>query len=118
MAPAISGYVFAERHVAPGRGGVLPRYSSTVSRRLSVIFGIFEATGADVAHLGEEHSHRVLHVHGKGDKVVLVPLPPAARRRSCGRARYQGPFGRTDPAHASRHPDGPARCYPSVASAR
>jgi site-specific recombinase XerD len=41
---------------------------------------IFEATGADVEHLGEEHGHRVLRVHGKGDKVVLVPLPPAVAR--------------------------------------
>ena len=41
---------------------------------------IFEATGADVEHVGEEHSHRVLRVHGKGDKVVLVPLPPAVAR--------------------------------------
>ena len=41
---------------------------------------IFEATGANVEHLGEEHGHRVLRVHGKGDKVVLVPLPPAVAR--------------------------------------
>jgi site-specific recombinase XerD len=38
---------------------------------------IFEATGADIADLGEEHGHRVLRVCGKGTKVVLVPLPPA-----------------------------------------
>ncbi len=41
---------------------------------------IFEATGADIADLGEEHGHRVLRVCGKGTKVVLVPLPPAAGR--------------------------------------
>lgn len=41
---------------------------------------IFEATGANVEHLGEEHGHRVLRVHGKGDKVVLVPLAPAVAR--------------------------------------
>jgi integrase/recombinase XerD len=41
---------------------------------------IFEATGADVADLGEEHGHRVLRVCGKGTKVVLVPLPPAVGR--------------------------------------
>ena len=35
---------------------------------------IFEATGADIADLGEEHGHRVLRVCGKGSKVVLVPL--------------------------------------------
>src|ERR1035441_6095181 len=38
---------------------------------------IFEATGADIADLSEEHGHRVLRVRGKGTKVVLVPLPPA-----------------------------------------
>jgi integrase/recombinase XerD len=41
---------------------------------------IFEATGVTVADLGEEHGHRVLKVHGKGDKTVLVPLPPAVAR--------------------------------------
>lgn len=41
---------------------------------------IFEATGADIEALGESHGHRVLRVHGKGDKVVLVPLPPAVGR--------------------------------------
>jgi site-specific recombinase XerD len=41
---------------------------------------IFEATGADIADLGEEHGHRVLRVGGKGTKVALVPLPPAVGR--------------------------------------
>jgi integrase/recombinase XerD len=41
---------------------------------------IFEATGADIADLGEEHGHRVLRVCGKGTKIVLVPLPPAVCR--------------------------------------
>jgi len=41
---------------------------------------IFEACGASVADLGEEHGHRVLWVRGKGGKVVLVPLPPAVAR--------------------------------------
>jgi len=41
---------------------------------------IFEATGADIADLGDEHGHRVLRVCGKGTKVVLVPLPPAVGR--------------------------------------
>jgi site-specific recombinase XerD len=41
---------------------------------------IFEATGADITDLGEEHGHRVLRVCGKGSKVVLVPLPPAVGR--------------------------------------
>ncbi|GAA0224150.1 integrase [Cryptosporangium japonicum] len=41
---------------------------------------VFEATGANIADLGEEHGHRVLRVRGKGGKVVLVPLPPAVGR--------------------------------------
>ena len=41
---------------------------------------IFEAYGANIADLGEEHGHRVLKVRSKGDKVVLVPLPPAVAR--------------------------------------
>ena len=41
---------------------------------------IFEATGANIGDLGEEHGHRVLRVCGKGSKVVQVPLPPAASR--------------------------------------
>jgi len=41
---------------------------------------IFEATGSNIDDLGEEHGHRVLRVHGKGGKVVLVPLPPAVSR--------------------------------------
>ena len=41
---------------------------------------IFEACGANIADLGEEHGHRVLKVRGKGDKTVLVPLPPAVAR--------------------------------------
>ena len=47
---------------------------------------IFEATGADIADLGEEHGHRVLRVCGKGTKTVLVPLPPAVGRAIAHRA--------------------------------
>jgi len=58
---------------------------------------IFEATGANIGDLGEEHGHRVLKVHGKGDKTVLVPLPPAVNR-ALERAidgRTAGPILRT-----------------------
>ena len=55
---------------------------------------IFEATGANIGDLGEEHGHRVLRVCGKGTKVVLVPLPPAVGRaidRAIG-TRASGPI--------------------------
>jgi integrase/recombinase XerD len=55
---------------------------------------IFEATGAGIAGLGEEHGHRVLSVGGKGTKAARVPLPPAAGRaidRAAG-ARPGGPI--------------------------
>jgi integrase/recombinase XerD len=55
---------------------------------------IFETVGADIDDLGEEHGHRVLRVHGKGGKVVLVPLPPAVIRaidRAAGE-RTTGPL--------------------------
>ena len=55
---------------------------------------IFEATGADISDLGEEHGHRILRVCGKGTKVVLVPLPPAVGRaidRAVG-SRSSGPI--------------------------
>ena len=55
---------------------------------------IFEASGADIADLGDEHGHRVLRVCGKGAQVVLIPLPPAVGRaidRAIG-ARRSGPI--------------------------
>jgi integrase/recombinase XerD len=76
---------------------------------------IFEATGTDVADLGEEHGHRVLRVCGKGSKVVLVPLPPTVGRaidRAIG-ARSSGPI-----LLNSRGPDGPARGHPAPATTR
>jgi integrase len=52
---------------------------------------IFEATGSSIQDLGEEHGDRVLRVLGKGNRMTLVPLPPAVGRRrpelvgeSCG----------------------------------
>ena len=55
---------------------------------------IFEATGADITDLGEEHGHRVLRVCGKGTRVVLVPLPPPVGRASdiATGARASGPI--------------------------
>jgi integrase/recombinase XerD len=67
---------------------------------------IFEACGASISDLGEEHGHRVLRVRGKGGKVVLVPLPPAVAR-AIDRAvdsRTEGPILRnTLGARMDRH---------------
>lgn len=55
---------------------------------------IFEATGAGIADLGEEHRHRVLRVCGKGTKIALTRLAPAVGRaidRAIG-ARTRGPI--------------------------
>jgi integrase/recombinase XerD len=41
---------------------------------------IFEATGSNIEALSEARGHRVLRVHGKGDKITAVPLPPAVAR--------------------------------------
>jgi integrase/recombinase XerD len=71
---------------------------------------VFEACGASIGDLGEEHGHRVLRAHGKGGKVVLVPLPPAVARaidRAVGE-RLNGPIlcntigGRMDRHAATR----------------
>jgi hypothetical protein len=82
--------------ICQGRGGPAPTAASslrpatrasraepTPHRQASTgcwACGIFEATGASIADLGEEHGHRVLRVCGKGTKIVLVPLPPAVGR--------------------------------------
>jgi site-specific recombinase XerD len=67
---------------------------------------IFEATGANVADLSEVHGHRVLTVVGKGDKLAVLPLPPAVARaveRAC-QGRTDGPILRNRAgARMSRH---------------
>ena len=68
---------------------------------------IFEATGADIADLGEEHGHPALWVCGKGTRIVLVPLPPAVSRAHRPGSRPADP--RADPPQQPRRPDGPAR---------
>ena len=62
---------------------------------------VFEATGADIEALSEVHGHRVLRVHGKGDKVALVPLPPAVARAvdRATQGRQTGPILRSSTGH-------------------
>jgi integrase/recombinase XerD len=74
---------------------------------------IFEATGADIADLGEEHGHRVLRVCGKGTKVVLIPLPPAVGRPSTDPS---APVPAARSCSTSRRPDGSPRRHPPPAA--
>ncbi|NHC43644.1 tyrosine-type recombinase/integrase [Motilibacter aurantiacus] len=69
---------------------------------------VFEACGLSLSDIGEEHGHRVLRVVGKGDKTVLVPMPPAVSRavdRACGDrqagALLLNRYGRRMDRHAS-----------------
>jgi hypothetical protein len=77
---------------------------------------IFEATGADIGDLGEEHGHRVLRVCGKGGKVVLVPLPSGGRPGH--RPRRGSPWLRAGPAQQPRPADGPACSHAAAPAAR
>jgi len=77
---------------------------------------IFEATGADIADLGEEHGHRVLRVCGKaprsswsrcprrsaGPSTAPSPTGPAAR--SCSTAAAPGWTGTPPPAACATSP--------------
>jgi integrase/recombinase XerD len=45
---------------------------------------IFEATGTNIADVGEEHGHRVLRVVGKGDKAIGGPGVLPGSLRQCG----------------------------------
>jgi integrase/recombinase XerD len=58
---------------------------------------IFEATGADITDLSEVHGHRVLTVLGKGDKLAVLPLPPAVARaiERATDGRVEGPILRS-----------------------
>src|SRR5258708_18651429 len=53
---------------------------------------IFEATGSDIADIGEEHCHRVLRGCGKGTKVgpSTEPLAAGPAARSCSTPEAPG----------------------------
>ncbi|AGL16142.1 phage integrase family protein [Actinoplanes sp. N902-109] len=69
---------------------------------------IFEACGASIADLGEEHGHRVLKVRqGRQDGAGSA----ASRGRSCDRARHRRPRARTDPAQHARSARRRSRCW-------
>ena len=76
---------------------------------------IFEATGADIEDLGEEHGHRVLRVWRRGEDHAG---PAATRSRPGDRPGHRQPPHRAGPAEPPRDPDGPPRRDPAAAAAR
>lgn len=81
---------------------------------------IFEATGADIDDLGEEHGHRVLRVVGKGTRIVLIPsrqqsaepstapLTTGRPGRSCSTPAGPGWTGTPPPAACAGSPPHPS----------
>jgi integrase/recombinase XerD len=69
-----------EAMLAAGRESANPNDFALVCMLGLLGLRIFEATGASIEDLSEVHGHRVLRVRGKGDKIVLVPLPPSVGR--------------------------------------
>jgi integrase/recombinase XerD len=85
MAPAESptlglGHLQFEALITAARLSANPNDFALIALLGLLGLRIFEACGASIGDLGEEHGHRVLRVRGKGGKVVLVPLPPAVAR--------------------------------------
>jgi hypothetical protein len=76
---------------------------------------IFEATGADIADLGEEHGHRVLRMRQRHED---RSGPASTSRRPGHRPGDRRPCGRPDPAQQPRRSDGPPRCDPSPETPR
>jgi integrase/recombinase XerD len=74
------GHLQFEARLAAARSSTNPNDFALVCLLGLLGLRVFEATGTNLNDLGEEHGHRVLRVRGKGDKVVLVPLPPAVAR--------------------------------------
>jgi integrase/recombinase XerD len=69
-----------EAILTAGRDSTNPNDFALVAMLGLLGLRVFEATGSNVQALGEARGHRVLTVHGKGDKTTLVPLPPAVGR--------------------------------------
>ena len=83
-----------EAMLTAGRDSANPNDFALVAMLGLLGLRIFEATGSKIQALGEARGHRVLTVHGKGDKTALVPLPPAVAR-AIDRAideRHDGPI--------------------------
>jgi integrase len=76
---------------------------------------VSRSCSADIADLGEEHGRRILEVYGKGDKIVLVPLPPAVSR-AIDRAVGDRTAGRS--SQPAQRADEPARRHPAAAVSR
>jgi integrase/recombinase XerD len=69
-----------EAMIVAGRTSSNPNDYALVAMLGLLGLRVFEACRSNITDLGEEHSHRVLRVYGKGNKTVLVLLPPAVGR--------------------------------------
>jgi integrase/recombinase XerD len=100
------GHLQFEALITTARQSSNPNDFALIAMLVFLGLRIFEACGATIRDIGEEHGHRVLRVRGKGGKVVLVPLPPAVAR-AVDRAvdgRLDGPIPRnTLGARMDRH---------------
>jgi site-specific recombinase XerD len=74
------GHLQFEALLAAGRDSTNPNDFALIAMLGLLGQRIFEATGTNTTDLGEIHGHRVLTIHGKGDKLATVPLAPAVGR--------------------------------------
>jgi integrase/recombinase XerD len=81
-----------EALLTAGRDSTNPNDFALVAMLGLLGLRIFEATGVDIADLSEVHGHRVLTILGKGDKLAVIPLPPAVGR-AIDRATRRRPSG-------------------------
>lgn len=76
-----------------------PRAAAIIWLLLYTGIRVGELLAANVADLGMERGHPVLHVHGKGGKTRTVPIVPPVSARLAAYLHPGGPRGVLVPAH-------------------
>jgi integrase len=71
--------------ITTARQSTNPNYFALIALLGLLGLRIFEACGASIADLREEHGHRVLRVHGKGGEAYLFRCRPQWPRHRPGR---------------------------------
>lgn len=84
------GHLQFEALITTARVSVNPNDFALIALLGLLGLRIFEARGANIGDLGEEHDHRVLRVRGKGDKVDNR-LRPAANPQQVSRVHVRAP---------------------------